>query len=407
MSVARLAARNLSRNLRRSLLTCIAVVAGVGIYVLGEGFIGGLDENIIVSAIDGTVGHVMARPKGYPLEAMQHPIDELLEVPDAARELLDRESVAWTERTLFTPLAASGQDSLRVVAIGYDPERDPKVFPRHLWKVVGTLPRPNEPEVAVSKRVARLLQLEPGKRLILQVRTHKGAINALDVTVSGVMTANNAAIDNLGVLVPRKLARTLIASELPSHLSVRLGSRNDADAFAPKLAAALGQGSEVVTWRYETADLLAVQAIRRRALEFVVFILMALAAFGIANTILMAAHERVREVGTLRSMGMTEGGVLRLFLLEGALIGLFGGLLGALWGGALVAHWSKSPIDFSQVFERSQQSLSVSALVYTRFSPSVIAGAVVLGVVISILASIYPARVASRLVPAEAVRANT
>jgi ABC-type lipoprotein release transport system permease subunit len=163
----------------------------------------------------------------------------------------------------------------------------------------------------------------------------------------------------------------------------------------------------VVTWRYETADLLAVQAIRRRALEFVVFILMALAAFGIANTILMAAHERVREVGTLRSMGMTEGGVLRLFLLEGALIGLFGGLLGALWGGALVAHWSKSPIDFSQVFERSQQSLSVSALVYTRFSPSVIAGAVVLGVVISILASIYPARVASRLVPAEAVRANT
>jgi ABC-type lipoprotein release transport system permease subunit len=133
---------------------------------------------------------------------------------------------------------------------------------------------------------------------------------------------------------------------------------------------------------------------------------MALAGFGIANTILMAAHERVREVGTLRSMGMTEGGVLQLFLLEGALIGLLGGVFGALWGGGLAAHWARHPIDFSQAMQ-SRGSLSISALVYTRFSPEAIAFGVALGVVISILASIYPARVASRMVPADAVRADS
>lgn len=406
MSTARLATRNLSRNVRRSLLTGVAVIAGVGIYILGEAFVSGLDENIITSAIDGTVGHVMARPQGYPTQAMQYPLDELLEVNDEARRLLDHEAVAWTERTLFTPLATSGADSLRVLAIGFDPERDAAVFPRTLWKVVGALPRPDQPEVAVSQRVARLLQLEPGKRLVLQVRTHKGAINALEVTVSGLVTANNMVIDSLGVLVPRQLARSLIAADQPSHLSVRLRGRDDADAFAPKLAAALGTRAEVVTWRDETADLLRVQAIRRKALDFLVFILMALAGFGIANTILMAAHERVREVGTLRSMGMTEGGVLRLFLVEGALIGLLGGVFGALWGGGLAAHWARHPIDFSQAMQ-GRSSLSVSALVYTRFSPGVIALGVALGVVISVLASIYPARVASRMVPADAVRADS
>jgi ABC-type lipoprotein release transport system permease subunit len=104
---------------------------------------------------------------------------------------------------------------------------------------------------------------------------------------------------------------------------------------------------------------------------------------------------------------MTEGGVLRLFLLEGALIGLAGGVLGALWGGALVAHFSRNPLDFSRQFEQAQQNLSISALVYTRFSPAVIGFAVLLGAVISVLALIYPARVAARMVPADAVRADS
>ncbi len=407
MSVASLAVRNLMRNRRRSILTGIAVVAGVGVYVVGEGFIAGLDENIIVSAIDGTVGHLTVRPAGYPVQPMQHPVDELVRLTPEARAMLDQEAVAWTERTIFSPLAASGSDSLRVVAIGFDPARDEQVFPRKLWRVHGRLPRPDEPEVAVSRRVARLLQLEPGKRLILQVRTHHGAINALEVGVSGVVTANNQAIDALGVLVPRKLARTLIAAEHPTHVSVRLSSRDDADAFARRLAAALGPETEVVTWRDETADLLRMQGIRRRMLSVLVLILMALAAFGIANTVLMAAHERVREVGTLRAMGMTEGGVLRLFLLEGALVGIFGGLFGALWGGALVAHWSRNPLDFSRQLEQTQQGVAVSALVYARFSPTAIALAALLGIVVAALASIYPAHVASRMVPAEAVRADT
>ncbi|MBI3183211.1 MAG: hypothetical protein HYZ28_13825 [Myxococcales bacterium] len=72
MSVAKLAAKNLLRQKRRTILTGIAVVAGVGIYILGEGFISGINENIIVSAIDSTVGHVLARPKGYPTQMLQH-----------------------------------------------------------------------------------------------------------------------------------------------------------------------------------------------------------------------------------------------------------------------------------------------------------------------------------------------
>jgi ABC-type lipoprotein release transport system permease subunit len=86
--------------------------------------------------------------------------------------------------------------------------------------------------------------------------------------------------------------------------------------------------------------------------------------------------------------------VVRLFLWEGALIGVVGSVLGALWSGALVAHWARSPIDFSEAMERSARGISASALVYTHFDPGAIASTIVLGVVVAVIASIYQARVA-------------
>ncbi len=188
---------------------------------------------------------------------------------------------------------------------------------------------------------------------------------------------------------------------------MRLDGRGLADSFKPQLEAALGPGSEVFTWLDETRDLLRLQRIRRRVLNVVTFILLALAAFGMANTLLMAAHERVREVGTLRALGMTEGGVLRLFLVEGALVGLFGSALGALWGGGLALYASRHPLDLSTIMETgiAAGGMTFSALVSTRFDPVVAAGAVAFGVVVAIVSSVFPARRASRLPPAEAVRA--
>ena len=406
MTVARLAGRNLRRAPRRTVLTLVAVVAGVAVYLLGQGFIGGIEESILSTAIHSQTGHVLVKPEGYPIQPGLHPVDELVELTPAARALLDEEAEAWTGRLYFAPTAASGQDATRVVAIGYDPERDQEVFTRARWKVDGTLPSPNAHEVAVSFRLARLLDLKPGDPLVLQVRTHRGAMNALQVTVSARVNTDNPAADMLGMFVPGPLARELVGTDLPSHVAVRLSSRDAAEDFARKLRAAQGEGVKVTTWEDETRELIELQGVRRRVLNLMVFILMALAGFGIANTVLMAAFERTREVGTLRSLGMTEGAVLRLFLIEGALVGFAGAVLGALLGGGLIWHWSQNPIDLSASFEAQGTALPVSALLYTQFNFPMLVTAVVMGTAVAVLASISPAKVAARMVPADAVRAS-
>lgn len=407
MLLFRLAIRNLWRNARRTVLTTTVIIVGIGILVLGEGFISGVEQNIVIAAEDGLVGHVTIRPPNYPDQMGQHPVDELLELSAEQRKFLDDNTKGWTGRLLFLPTLIAGEDWMAVRAIGYDPETDERVFRRGLWRVEGAHPAPGTDEIMVSPGMRDLLKLEIGGQYVLQVRTHAGAINALDVQVSGVLTTTNMAMDNTAIWVPKELAERLVATQKLSHYSMRLSHRDDIGALVPRLHEMFGDQVSMITWETETRDLLKLQGIRRRALNILVFVLMALAAFGMANTILMAAHERTREVGTLRAMGMERFGVVKMFLLEGGLMGFGGSVLGVLWGGALVAHWASSPIDLTN-FQADDVagSLSFSALIYTNFEWSMLVIAVVFGTMIAILSSVYPARVASGMAPADAVRAE-
>lgn len=403
--IPKLALKNLSRNRRRTALTTISIVAGVGMFILGEAFIEGVEENITRSAEEGNVAHVLARPENYPTQGMNAPLDRLLDITPAARTLLDTKTVAWTGRVLFGPTAVHAAESIRVRAIGYEPGRDEKVFPRTQWKIEGREPAANADEVLISPSVARLLSLKTGERFVLQVRTHHGAINALEVTVAGIGSTGNMGLDAMGLFAPMALTTKLTGADAPTHVLVKLGRRSAAADFKPQLQAAMGPSAEVATLAEETAEMLSLQQTRRKSLNVLVFILLALAGFGMANTFLMAAYERTREVGTLRAMGMTEGSVVRLFITEGFLVGAIGSLLGAALGGGYAAWMTVHPWDISKIVTGSgANNLSLSALIYTNLEPGTVALGVFLGLSVSLLSSWYPARVASALRPADAVR---
>lgn len=405
MTWIRLAFLNLTRNLRRTLLSLAAVVVGVWVLIVGRGFIGGIEESIVRTQIDTVSAHVSVRPAGYPTEGLQSPVDDLIEV-EPLRAALDGVGVAWTPRLLFTPRAVHGADALRVRAIGFDPATDDAVFPHDGWNVDGRVPARAEDGVLVGVGLARLLSVGPGDRVVLQVRTSAGALNALDVPVAGLVRVGSPMIDRVGMLVPMDLARDLVQAEgRTSHLAIRLRNRDDAARAAAALGAALGPTVEVHSYLDDVTDYLRVQAIRRRALDLIALALLGMSAAGIANTVLMAAYERVREIGTLRAMGMTEGGVIRLFLVEGAMMGAAGAVVGGAVGTAMVGWWSVYGIDLSGAVSQVGTNIPFQAVLYTRVDPLTVAGAMAFGVVIAVLASLLPARMASRMVPADAVRA--
>lgn len=410
MFTLHLAIRNLLRQFRRSAFSTVSIVAGVAVIILGRGFTGGFEENIIRASIDTFTSHLMALPADYPQRGLQHPVDHLLTLPPEAEAWLGTRAKAWTRRTLFVPRAVHGADAMRIRAIAFDPATDEAVFPRTAWEVDGRIPTTRADGILVSTGVAKVLDLHPGDALILETRTMDGALNALEIPVAGVYQAHNPMLDVGGAFLPADLAADLIqAGPHFSHLCVLLPDRDGTDAAAAALAPLLGSEARVRTWWDEAGPLVEAQKVRQQAFDFLAFILLAIAAAGIANTVLMAAYERVREIGTLQALGMTRAGVVRLFVTEGLLMGIAGAILGAALGGWVIWDWSVHGLDISGVMKAKGDSVNnipLSTMLYTPFSEAVIAGAMGFGVVVAVLASVYPALLASRMSPADAVRSE-
>ena len=340
----------------------------------------------------------------------------LFEISPKLRAAVEADHGVLTGRLMFAPRAIHKGDSIRVRAIGFDPVTDPLVFSRENWRCAdathpdvkgceGLLPTTAMDGVLIADNVAHLLELKPGDTMFLEQRTYRGAINALEVPIRGVFTTGNNALDRFGILVPKELADELVQSEgRVSHVLIRYPDREDAFAERDALLPLLPAGSEAHTWYDDCREMLDLQQIRRTALNIVVGILMMISALGIANTILMAAYERVREIGTLRAMGMNRGGVVGLFVAEGAVMGFVGGALGALFAGYWTWHWSTVGIDLTSTM-KDAGNVPISSMLYTDFSPPTLLASVVFGALVAMAGSVWPAFVASSMQPADAVRA--
>ena len=397
-----LAFRNLFRNKRRNLISSIAIIAGVTTLIVGDGLITGIDESVIRSQERVFSGHVLLRPVDYPTNGRNFPLPLAQPLTATLQQQLQSSSIeAWTARLFFRARLIHRSDSLRVKVIGYDAERESTVFQQEQWLIQGHWPQ-SPKQIAIGSGLANLLQLQLGDDIVLEARSRPGAINATAVQLVGITKTNNAAADSFTVWMPINAAESFVSAEgARSHIAIlsRRGRNNLKD-----LLSTLQEGN----WRASTAadevqDLIEVNKFRRKAYTILTFILMAIAATGIANTVIMAAYERIAEIGTLRSMGMRKKEVILLFIGEGGLMGLFAGGIGLIFGGTCNYVLSQSGIDLSDQVA-SFGEIPFPTQLFSHFSLSFMLWSLLFGVGTSLLASIWPATHAIHIQPADAVR---
>jgi putative ABC transport system permease protein len=127
------------------------------------------------------------------------------------------------------------------------------------------------------------------------------------------------------------------------------------------------------------------------------------AATSIANTMVMSAFERIREIGTYRALGLQTERVAAMLLVEAAVIGVLGALLGAALGSAAV-HGMRNGIDVSAMMASGNITVSMSTMLYVDLSLSRVMSAFFTGLIVAMLAALYPALKFSRLSPMEAMK---
>ena len=218
--------------------------------------------------------------------------------------------------------------------------------------------------------------------------------------VTGFFSSGMYEFDSSLLFVALKNGRALLADdpEMQSGLELRLGNMFDAPAIAKKIDALAGPGFKVTDWTRENAPLFnALQ--EEKFAQFVVLLLIVLvAAFNIIATLVMVVMERRKEIAILRASGARSASIARIFLYEGALLGVIGTVLGT--SASLVFCWLQDRYHMIRLPADMFMISYVPVRIYTLNFVLVAAAAIVL----CVIAALYPALKAATLSPVEVIR---
>jgi len=405
MIFLRLALRNIFRNARRSAITVVAIAVGMAALLFLWAFIDGVNEQMIANSTRYLSGHLQVHRAGYHDDQT---LDRTLaDGAQVTMRLQETGRVSAVSRRLEGSALASVADKSRgVVVLGVDPaaEAAATTLPQTIEQ--GRFLEAGDKEgVVLGARIAEALGAKLDTEVVLVTQAVDGSIGAARYRVRGIFRTRMDMLDGTYLLITLPAAQELYATgEAITTVVARLDDRGQVTATKARLQNALGAEHEVLDWQELLPNVVQSVAFHEATGYVLVLVLFIVVAVGITNTVLMAVMERTREFGVMMALGTSQGQLTRLVFYEACLLGLGGLLTGAAAGLSLVGYYAAKGIDFSRYVRAVETMPGLTAVIYPLARPD--RSAIISGFVfaIGILAALYPAWRASRLVPIVAIR---
>jgi putative ABC transport system permease protein len=328
---ARFAWLNTQRNRRRSLVTVAIAALGTAAILLAGGFALSTYQGL-AEASARTTGHlVLARSAqfdGFEDTPLQHG----LAGADALRQrlLADPAVRQVLPRVEFGGLISNGDKSVIMMGVGIAPDAEFAVKGPFLTVRAGRVLAGDERgAVMLGEALARNLKATPGTSLTLLAGTTEGAMNALDVTVAGLVSTGVPEIDQRLVYTDVATAQRLLVTDRVSSLGVFLDRMDATEPARTRLTPAF-PGLTLRTWEAQAPFYRSVRALYNRIFGALGLIIGVIVVVVVANAMAMSVIERTREIGTLRALGTLPAQLLQSLAMEGLLLGAAGGVIGAL-----------------------------------------------------------------------------
>jgi len=398
-----IAYRDLGRNRRRSFFTLVAVAVGLALLIFINGLIAGVMHDAVENNIRLRTGHVQLRAPSYEEAKSSLQWQDLLtngeELAARARALPQVASAApvlWAIGILNTT-----EDTTNLQVYGIDVTSDFYAPVRDGLVEGEFLAADDRSGILLGKRLADSMGLQPGSKVSLTLIDADGQPQEQIYTVRGLFRSGAVSYDENSVFMPLAKAQAVTnTAGRASAVTILLHNQEDAEAVAAALAA---PDVKALTWTELNQVFLQTMAIGLRFYLILDFIVMLVVAVVIANTLLMAVFERVREMGILAALGMKGRQIMGMFLLEAATLGLLGIVVGVVLGTAIVLYMTNHGIYMGEDVAGSVENIALGATMYTRLVPTTIANLSLATLVVILLASLYPAWFAARLEPAQAL----
>jgi putative ABC transport system permease protein len=410
--ILKLAARNLARYWRRTLLTSGLIILGVVAVLLFIAVSASFKGLIVGQITDSMLGHLQLHRRGYVASIDNLPLNLNMKpaaVAQADKALgADPAVVAWSPRLKFGAMFSNFTETTSIRLNGVLPEREVAAMPMLAKRLVqgsaanGLLERG---KVLVPEIIARGMNLKPGDTVVLVATNLDGSVNGQSFVVQGVLGDVTGPGGRDGYVHLEDARQLLRMNEAEvSEIAVRLKDLGALPAAKARIEAAVAglrnaKGESVL--QVHGWDQLSPFANIARMIDlldvFIRVMLVGIVLIAVMNVMIMAVYERIREIGMIAAIGTPPRRILALFLAEGALLGIVGTAIGVAISLAAVYALNLWPVHFT--FGRDQQLVLAPAL---AAADALAIGAVV--VVMAILASLQPAWKAARMDPITALR---
>ncbi len=257
--------------------------------------------------------------------------------------------------------------------------------------------------ILLGKRLADELGIGVGQNVSLTVVDADGQASEATFVVSGLYVSGVPSYDQNSAFMPLDKAQAFTGvGDRASAVVMLLHRQEDADRVAAALA---GPNTTAETWQQMNQLLLETVETTALLYNLLNLIVMLVVAVVIANTLLMAVFERIREMGILAALGMKGRQIMLMYLLEATILGLIGIAIGAALGSAGVGYLATKGIYIGDIAS-TVDSIAVGSTLYGRFVPGKFAWLSLWTLIVILLASLYPAWFAARLEPVDALRAQ-
>jgi ABC-type lipoprotein release transport system permease subunit len=405
MEMIIIAWRNVFRNKRRSILNIIALTLASGLMVLGLGWVQGYHTYIYKAMQNFESGEVQLIPDGYLTESRRMPLDLNLEgYRDLKGRLKSIEGVREaTGRIDFSLRLSNRAESVYLVGRGIDPGSEANTTVLSDYISAGSYLSADEEGILIGKELADRMGVAPGDTVYVVVQDKYGVENFSDIKIAGIFHYGFPPIDKNVVFLDLASAMRMLDMDNQVTRVVMRMDEGISPAEGTKLLQKEDLPGEIHSWKtFAQATVSAVRA-DTNSFYIILVVLYLLIVLGLLNSMSMSVHERTREIGTLKAIGMKKNQVVALLMTESAWMALISAAAAVLISLPMIWYLGSVGLDISSQMPNTIP-VPFGEQFYADFRLRHFLIAFGIATLSGLLGTLRPARRAARLLIAEAMR---